>query len=850
MTTGKLRFAMRMSWRETRAASGKFAFLVLAIALGTGALTAVTGFNESVRYTLRREARSLMAADVSIRLPNRPGDVDFETIHKLEAEGIAITRVTETVSMALADGHAPVLVSIKGADFTEYPFYGRLELDPANARLDANSVAVSDELLLRLGITSGGTIQIGKGEFRIVARILREPDRMTTGFTLGPRVFMTREGLQKSGIVSDVSRATERVLLKLPEKRDLASLRASLESTLGPRARITDYTETNPQLTRALDRATRFLGMVSLIALIVGGLGVGATMQSHIRQKMTNIAFMKCIGGRSSDILRVYFIQAVWLGLIGSVAGALFGAIAQSAFARLLATYFDIRVLTVWPVMAMMKGLTSGLLTTILFALPALLAVRSVRPSFLLRKDFSDESGPGRDAASLAAAGGTIIGLWAIAAWISASFLYATVFAGSLIAAILIISGVGALLLRGLKSISGRRVIRQSPALRHGIANLYRPGAHAITILVSIAVGVMFTLCVYSVQYSILDEIRSTAPPDAPNVFLINVTSSDHDGIDRLIASDPAIVGRKPLSNSALAQLVSIDGKPLNDLPPTEGARRFLDSPVTLTVSPDLPAATTILNGTWWPAEAASSAEPLVSVLESAAETLHLHVGSTLEWTPVLKADTPIRARVANIRRTDGDRFGNNGQFVLSPGSLDGVPTLYFGSIRVTPAEIGAFQTRIIQNFPTVTVVNAAEILQVVQDIVDRASLAVRFVAGFAIFGGLIVLASSVAGTRFRRMREVAILKTVGASRSMLVRIFSTEFATIGIVAGLTGSVLGTGLSVILISRLLDTPYHFMWIPAAAATAITAVLTVSAGWIASYGVLSQKPLEILRNADG
>src|SRR3954470_21433571 len=370
-----------MSWRETRAAPAKFAFLVLAIALGTGALTAVTGFNESVRYTLRREARSLMAADVAVRLPNRPTDTDFETIRKLESDGIQTTRVTESVSMVVSGGHTPVLVSIKGADFTRYPFYGQVELDPANARLDENSIAVSDELLQRLNITKSDTIRIGKKEFRIAARILREPDRMTTGFSLGARVFLTREGLQDTGIVSDVSRVTERVLLKLPENRDLAALRANLETAFGRRARVTDYTETNPALTRALDRATRFLSMVSLIALIVGGLGVGATMQSHIRQKMTSIAFMKCVGGRSADILRIYFVQAIWLGLSGSVAGAVFGALAQSAFARLLATYFDVRVITVLPWMAMTKGITSGILTTVLFALPALLSVRSVRPS-------------------------------------------------------------------------------------------------------------------------------------------------------------------------------------------------------------------------------------------------------------------------------------------------------------------------------------------------------------------------------------------------------------------------------------------------------------------------------------
>jgi len=841
----KLRFASRMSWREMRAASGKFAFLVVAIALGTGALTAVTGFNESVRYTLRREARSLMAADIAVRLPSRPTDADMETIHKLESEGIQITRVTETVSMASTGGGAPALISVKAADLAHYPFYGRLELAPVNAKLDGDSVAASEDLLLRLQIKIADTIRIGEHEFRIAARIVSEPDRMTTGFTLGARVLLTREGLQNSGIVRDASRATERVLLKLPEQRDVAEVRTTLESEFGRRARITDYSETNPALTRGLDRATRFLSMVSLIALIVGGLGVGATMQSHIRQKMTSIAFMKCIGARSADILRIYLVQAVWLGLAGSILGAFFGAFVQSGFARLLATYFDVRLISVWPVAAMLKGVTAGLLTTVLFALPALLSIRSVRPAFLLRRDFSDDTRTGFNSASLIASGTTIAGLWGIAVWISASVVYASVFAGSLIAAIAAIGGVGALLLRFLKAISGRAIIRKSAALRHGIANLYRPGAHAVAILSSIAIGVMFTLSVYSVQHSVLDEIQSTAPPDAPNVFLLNITETEREGIGHLIESDPAVVGRNPLSSSATAQLVSIDGKRLEDLATTDRSRRFLDSPVTLTISRELPAASKIKSGAWW---SDAPAEPLVSVLDSTAETLGLHVGSELDWTSE-GAGTPIRARVANIRQSNGVRFGNNGQFILSPGSLKGIPELYFGAIRVAPGDITALQTRFFQKYPTVAVINIAEVLKLVQDIVDRASLAVRFVAGFAIFGGLIVLASSVAGTRYRRMREVAILKTVGATRRMLVRIFSTEFATIGIVAGLVGSVLGTVLSVILISRLLDTPYQFSWIPALVATAITAALTVSAGWLASYGVLNQKPLDILRNVE-
>src|SRR5881296_1972884 len=375
-----LRFAFVMAWRETRAATGKFVFVVISVALGAAALTAVTGFNESVRYTLLREARSLMAADISLRMPVEPSPKEIDFLDRLKSRGIDSTRVTETVCMAAAGQGPPVLVSVKGADLGRYPFYGRILVQPSNVQLDAGTVAVSDDLLLRLGTRVGDSIELGNRRFRIAARILKEPDRMTTGFTLGPRVLFTREGLAGAGIVIPGSRITERLLLKLPTEDDLEATRKELSSVFGRRARITDYTETNPQLTRALDRATRFLSLVSLIALIVAGLGVAATMQSHLRHKMANIAFMKCVGGRSDHILRIYVVQALIIGLSGSLTGVLLGAFVQAEFARLVARYFDIAVILVWPWMAMLKAIAAGLATVILFAVPALLEISVVKP--------------------------------------------------------------------------------------------------------------------------------------------------------------------------------------------------------------------------------------------------------------------------------------------------------------------------------------------------------------------------------------------------------------------------------------------------------------------------------------
>jgi putative ABC transport system permease protein len=268
-----------------------------------------------------------------------------------------------------------------------------------------------------------------------------------------------------------------------------------------------------------------------------------------------------------------------------------------------------------------------------------------------------------------------------------------------------------------------------------------------------------------------------------------------------------------------------------------------LNTQFNLTWAQDIPPSTEILEGSWWEGQ---PKEPLVSVQEFAAQALGLNVGSVIEWNAI---EGRIRARVANIRRPDTIRIGSNNQFILSPGALDGFSAVYYGALRVNPSAVPALQSKIFGQFPTVTVINAADILQIIQEVMDRVSIAVRFVAAFAICGGLIVLASSVAGTRYRRMREVAILKTVGATQGTLVRMFCTEFAVIGSAAGLIGGALGIVASAILVGQLLDTDYRFTWMPVIVAGISTAVLTVVTGCLASYGVLNQKPLEILRRIE-
>ncbi len=845
-----MKFAFRMALLDAKASRGRFAFVVLAIATGVAALTGVKGFSESVRFTLFKEARTLMGADLMIRMNALTNESENAFLATLEERGIDRTVVTETVSMASSGrGSTPVLSSIKAADLTKYPFYGVMEFSPPHPELSAGSVAVSEDLLLRLGLKTGASVRVGGAEFSIAGVSLKEPDRMTTGFTLGPRVLMTREGFERSGLNVFGSRATQRILLKLPPGVDVEALRAEIATVFKRRGRVIDYTEANPTLSRNMERAGSFLAMVSLIALIVGGVGVATSIETHIRQRMDHIAIMKCLGGRSRTVMEIYAAQSLLLGVAGSVIGVIGGFAAQAVFPQFLSGYFDVAIELILSGKPLAQGLAIGLLTTLLFTIPPLLSISRIRPALIFRRDMQEKSSQQvrfaafRNGPRLISIGVIAMGIWGIAVWMSDSTRVGSYFAAGLIVSLIVLAGIARALLFALRKVMLRASSKVSPVVRQGIANLYRPGSHVTAILVALGVGVMFTLTVQLLQTSLLEQLRVSAPPDSPNVFVINVTAADKNDLWKLIRSQGGVLDAPDASPAVAGQLSRINGTPVDRIPLSEGEQRYFRTQFALTWSEEVPKATTLLSGSWWSAAVAGN---LVSVEESAAGTLKLSVGDTLEWT-IQGRD--LSARVASIRRTEAQRVGANNQFILSPAALRGFPVIYYGALRVRPAEVSGLQRAVFNRFPTVTVVNAADVLEIIQGVVDRISLTVRFLSAFAILGGVIILASAVAGTRYRRMKEVAVLKTIGATRAKIVSIFSLEFLVIGLSAGLIGGALASLFSMVVIDRLFHTIAGIELLPIAAAAVLTSMIAVAAGWAASYRILRQKPLEVLRQAE-
>jgi len=731
-----------------------------------------------------------------------------------------------------------------------YPFYGTVKFNPPmdlRTALKPDTVAVSDGVLLRLNAHVGDTIRIGGQPFRISAEVTNEPDRMTGSLNVGPRVMMSRTGLERTGLLIPGSRAAERFLFKVPATIPIKRVRGRLYNVFHG-GLIADYTEAHPLIEQGLRQSTTFLSLVSLIALVIGALGVATAIQAHLQQKMDSIAIMKCLGAKSAQVLRIYILQTAGLGLAGSFAGIALGSGVQMVFPLFLARYFQVSMVPHFDFVSALQGLIVGLLTVMLFTIPPLLGIRHIRPALIFRREMAAPAPSLRDwwkqaAGSVISALIILAFVGLLAAWLSENAKTGIYFAIAMAVGLGSLALVAWVLLRSLRWFSRHLPRNAGPVVRQGIANLYRPGNHAGAAVMALGVGVMFTVTVWIVQRGLLQDIVRTAPPGMPNVYLLDVTATNRDAVYQLVSHLPGVQGTPEMLGAVSMQIQSIDGVPFLRENQRGVARRYAR---TVTVSPAAvkPAFTQVVEGRWWASGSKHPDAAELSVAESAAKLLNLHVGSTVVWTTPQRTFT---SKVAAIHKSESVRLTARIEFFLTPEVLEGLPAIYYGGIRATAASVPAIQKAVYDRFPTITVVNVADVLDTIQSVVDQISLVVRFISAFSILAGAIILASSVAGTRFRRIREVVILKTLGATRRRIAQIFSIEFLVIGTVAGLMGGLLAGGFAWVVLNRLLDAKAGPDSLPMLVSIAGTAMLAIATGWMASFRTLGQKPLEILRD---
>jgi putative ABC transport system permease protein len=711
--------------------------------------------------------------------------------------------------------------------------------------LEGDSAVVAEEFLIRLKAQVGQTLRLGGRNFRIAAVLKQEPDRISAGAGLGPRVMISRAALLRTELLAPGSRASERLLIKLPAAgTDTAAVRKLVEAAL-PDAQVMDFREGNPALSQGLENSTAILSLICLVAMVLGAIGVAMAMHAHLEQRMDMLAILKAVGAGSADLLRIFLLQTLGLGLAGGVLGVAAGVGVMAALPAVFGNLLPVHATLEFPWRSIAAGLGTGLLTTLLFCLPPLLDVRGVRPVLVLRRLV--EPGPegfrGWLASwwarrlQLAISVVVILALGGIAWALSDSAKVGTWFALLFTVALVVLLVLAAVALRTLRFLLNRVRLRLPSSLRHGLANLYRPGNQSAAVLAALGTGVMLILTVYLMQATLLRDLRATASPKLPNIFLVDVTTDEVAGVKDFFLHTAGVSQPLDLMPVVQGRFVSLNGKPLEQLKDQHFPRRMLEN-AELTWADTPPGGDKVMQGKWW--SDAGAAE--IAVSEGVAQRVHLGVGSAVELET---GGTLRQLKVTAIYRADGQHLGARVPFVLPSGQLKDQAATWYGGAHVDPKQVAAMERALFVAFPTITVINLADVLERIESVVNQITFVVRFLAGFSIFAGLMILASSIASTRFRRMREAVVLKTLGATRMHIVRIFSVEFSVLGLLAGSVGVVFANVLTRVLL-RKLEVGFHIEWTATLVALLGTAVLATATGWVASYRILGLRPLEVLR----
>jgi len=876
-------FVLAMAWREGRAARRRTLFLTVAIAVGVAALVAINSFTDNLRESVRQQARALLGADLALSsgTPLSPkseavlGEVTAAATVRGEAPSLA--RVTSFAAMAWAPASSGTrLVQVTAVE-AGYPFYGTIDTAPAGewGRLAATGGALVDpSLLVSLNASVGDTLALGEGRLVIRGTVLNVPGDVGVRTAFGPRVFVPAARVAETKLLTLGSRARYEVFLKLSAGVDAQRLADRFRPALGAeRVNLRTVSEDQRRLNDTLSRLGNYLGMVALIALLLGGLGVASAVHVFIKRKMETVAVLRCLGATARTVFSVYLVQAAVIGLMGSLAGAILGAGVQLVLPRVLGDLLPVDVAYRLSWRALLSGVALGLWVALAFSLLPLLAVRRVSPLAVLRRPYEeDATTQAREPARLLAVLALVATVVALAVLQAGRALPGLAFAGGIGTALL------ALWLTALASTRGvRRILVDPPSYppprrgegtllqirlrvlpprlpylwRQGLANLYRPANQTGMVVLALGFGSFLLSTLLLVQHNLLRDLRVDEGTVRPNVVFFDIQPDQREDVLARLRAEGFPAG--PAVPIVPMRIQSVKGKPvehvLGEAGTAEASRgRWAFRREYRSSHRDTPAPSErIVAGRFWRAgegrERRDAAVP-VSIEEGVARELGVALGDEIVWDV---QGTSLASRVAALRSVDWARFEPNFFAIFPEGPLDEAPQTFVALSRIDdPARRARFQRAVVEAYPNVSTLDLVQVQQAVEGILGRVALAIRFMALFSLAAGTVVLVGAVAASRHQRVREAVLLRTLGATRGQLLRILLAEYASLGVLAAATAILLSAAAAWALVRFGFDAAFALP-VPALLALAGGVVaLTVVVGLLGSVEVLRRPPLEVLR----
>jgi putative ABC transport system permease protein len=849
----KLRLVTDFVLRESRGSRARLFFFTLCLAVGVSAVVGVAGITDAIRDSIEHKSRQLLASDLRVSSSfELPEELGFILEEQPGARSAEVLELKSMVSVQRdGDSDAPVtsqLAEIKAVE-SGYPFYGELLTSPPNSRskLDSSNVLAGPGLFSALGIQVGDSISIGGESFTTIAEVLDEPDQLNFNMTLGPRVFLSLEGLKRTNLIQFGSRIRNRTLFSLPGESpdDIEALAERIREEV-PEAqnlRVETRESAQAQIGESIGRVESFLGLVALLSLVLGGIGVAQISRAWIAERTPDIAVRRALGFRPREILVLYIAQVIALSTIGSLIGAIAGASLPFMAPLFAPEFLEGIELTPWQPRALLTGLALGVSIAIVFSIPPLTAVWRISPARVLRAEAEPLGAPKFvQAASYIV---VLLGVFGCALFQSRDALFAASFTGGLLVMALVL----ALAARFITAITARLPREKlSPYLVQGLAALSRPGHGTSAAVVTLGLGVLIVTTLVLVDQRLEDELEGILPERAPTTFMIDIQPDQWEGVEQLIASEQADnINSVPV---VTARLTSINGASIQEIREAEteeqskGRRSWaLSREQRLTWLAELPESNKILEGELW----SLPDEHEVSIEVGFAEELGLELGSKII---IDLQGVPFELTVSSLRSVEWKSFSINFFLIAEPGLFEDAPHYRVATARMTTEVESRVQDLMASAFPNVTIIKVRAIIEKVSGIMRQMAFGIRVLAAFAILVGIAVLAGAVSANGARRAREAALLKALGVTRMQVLQFFAVEYAVVGALAGFIGVSGAMAAAYILLDRLLELEPNLSFTTPLIALAASALAATLSGLAASTKAILARPISTLSGMSG
>ena len=825
-----LKLALRFLRRDWH--SGALGILALALVVAVSSMTAVSFFTDRIARAVEQQAASLLAADLVLRSRRSISDTYEQTAESFD---LSVAKITSFPSVVLFDDRTS-LAQIKGVT-QAYPLRGQLMVSdkpfvqgtPTQKTPGPGQAWADARLMGRLGVSVGEVIDVGRSKFEVSKVLESAPDQGWQFTDFAPTLLVNHDDIPATGLLTEGSRVSHRILFAgTPSK--VSGFRTAIEGSLGVSEDLRDIDDAGPEIQNSLKRAQRFLGLAALVSVLLAAVAISMAARSYANRHLTSAALMKAFGARQKFIQDISISQMVMLALITGIIGTVIGYLGQAGLILILGDAIG----TDLPQPSVRSGLIGFVIAIFLlagFALPAFLQLKRVPPARVLRKDLEPIPLHLFWVALVALFAVSLLSYWLVRD--VTLLLFFGLGLGITIATLVLAGWLVLKILAGLRGSSGI-------AWRYGLASVSRRGRESILQVVAFGVGLMVLLLLGVVRGDLLQTWQATLPEDAPNYFLINIQKDDLDKTKTFMTQrsieEPYFV---PLVR---ARMTAINNTSVNDVevPEPEG-RRFLDREANLSWRKTLQEDNQIVDGLWWQ-ENYPGIE--VSVERDFAQSLGLKLDDILTFDI---AGETLDATITSLREVEWDSFQPNFFMVFAPNALDDFPHTYITSVHLT-AQQKPLLVDLVRELPSVTPIDMENVLNQVRSFMDKAALAVEYVFLFTLLAGLVVLLAAIQASRGERQFESAILRTLGASRSMVFKGIAVEFLTIGGVAGLLAAVGAAVAGFFMAERALELDYVVnIWLWPIGLFGGAVIVGLS-GILATRSVLNHPPVETLRKS--